>query len=512
MELCDKPSESWAIRELTAWCHARPPAETLDIASAYNELRRLDSLVILLIVRENEKKGEEETDIAESCEDNGLPETSKQTILHTAAYETRLNNLRSRTLELSRKGLRLLKITDLPSEILGIAFDEFQDAQVISVRECSGLVNWNTTLPEWGSDEAYSAARNRREILGNLRFVCRLFYKLATPLLFSTLVLRVSRTSLEITDRISRNPEMAAGLRGVAVSLAYWPQEYAQNLKQYISMRLSNLRRDYWSYDTDSHNDASHPNNHIIRFQEEWSEYLRRMKGGADPGEPRSEEQEILVKGYADFCRFHEDHQQLLQNRQTFTAALASAIARMPNARSLIFCGEWHMVSLSEFRSGFDWIRNDDANMLSRYMANPMSLLACEWASDGAIHPDSGIRCMKLLWDLPITLYHAGIRLAALSLRCLPLRSNFSLLHPHDDAGTPAWDDLAAACAELQVISCRMLSRGSFTRLQNFAGAGKKHIDKFFGTIMSHFGPHMRVLNLDCFRLLMKMPPTSRTN
>ncbi|KAL2140161.1 hypothetical protein VTI28DRAFT_4210 [Corynascus sepedonium] len=511
MEPCNKLPSSWAVRELTAWCEARPPAATLDLALAYDELRLLDNLVDSLASQENGEKRAEEPGIAETRENDDSPNPLSEAIVHAAAYEDRLNQLRSRTLELSRGRLRPLKITDLPPEILGIAFDEFLDAQITSLGECSGLVNWNYIVPEWDSDEMYSIARRRRETLCNLRLVSRLFNKLATPLLFSTLVLRLSRRSLEVADKISRNPDMAAGVRGVAISLAYWPEECAGNLRQYMELRQFRLDSDYRSYDTKSHKHTSDPNHGLHQLKAEWLEYVGRVEGGGDQT-PRSKEQEILAKGFADFRRMQEEYQQLLQDR-AFTIKLASAIARMRNARSLIFCGEWHMVSLSRFRPDFRWAHDNDAGMLSRYMANPMMSRDCEFESDMPLDPSSGIRCMKLLWDLPIALNQAGVRLTALSVRCLPLRSNFTLLHPHDDAGAPAWDDLAAACAELQVFSFRIPPWGSFfTRHHTFAAAGKPHIDSFFGAILSRCGPHLRVFDLDCYRLLMHTSDIPVTN
>ncbi|KAK4246079.1 hypothetical protein C7999DRAFT_15783 [Corynascus novoguineensis] len=396
--LLHKLPSSWAVRELTAWCEARPPAATLDLASAYDELRLLDNLVNSLVSRENGKKRAEEPGTAETREKDDSSNPSSEAIVHAAAYEDRLNQLRSRTLELSRGRLRPLKITDLPPEILGIVFEEFLDAQITSLGECSGLVNWNYIVPEWDSDET--------------------------------------------------NPDMAAGVRGVAISLAYWPEEYAGNLRRYMELRQYRLAGDYRSHGTNSDKHTPDPNQGLHQLKKEWSEYVLRVEVGGDQT-PRSKEQEILARGFADFRRMHEEYQQLLQDR-AFTIKLASAIARMRNARSLIFFGEWRMVSLSRFGPDFRWAHDNDAGMLSRYMANPIMSRDCEFET---------------------------------------------------------------ACAELQVFSFRIPPWGSFfTRHHTFAAAGKPHIDSFFGKILSRCGPHLRVFDLDCYRLLIDTPDISLEN
>lgn len=81
----------------------------------------------------------------------------------------------------------------------------------------------------------------RRDMVHNIRLVCRLFCSLATPLMFPILRVQLSQSSLDFADKISRTPQMAAGVRGIQVSLGYRPKEIADDMAQFKQVRLNDL-------------------------------------------------------------------------------------------------------------------------------------------------------------------------------------------------------------------------------------------------------------------------------
>jgi hypothetical protein len=119
-------------------------------------------------------------------------------------------------MELSRAGVRPLKITDLSLYILHCVFGYFQDVRINQ----GGAVNWDHYSY---SPDCPNYTQERRESVRGVRLACRLFCHLATPLLYPVLKVSLSQSSLDLIDAFSRNPAMAGGIRGVMAMLDYRP-------------------------------------------------------------------------------------------------------------------------------------------------------------------------------------------------------------------------------------------------------------------------------------------------
>ncbi|KAK4035099.1 hypothetical protein C8A01DRAFT_18179 [Parachaetomium inaequale] len=385
--------------ELTAWCEARPAAASLDIAAAYDELRCLDieqQSWLLRVVPEPAVMDEYYDAPPRAAPSPGIVLWRAKNDVIKSVFQHWEQLLRSRALELSRDRLRSLKITDLPLEILRIIFDQFQDHTVAN----SGM---------WCRD-----------------------------------------ASLNLAEMISKSPAIAAGVRGIHISLAYRPKQHANSLFRYMHTRLAALQKHerYFNYEIAPHRYRGPEEeeeedertkamrqalDNCRRLRDEWREYLRAVFRGGTPNEPLSKYQEILQRGHAEFRRLHQEQWQLLQNG-TFSNTLASIVARMPNARSFIFVDEF------DPDAGYDEdICLSSTEMLSRFMPTPLSW---QEAEDGRGEADG---------------------------------------------------------AELQCVFDLHLPRGKWFRGNTAAKDHKSDIDEFLGAVLARCGRHLRVLELNLF-------------
>ena len=484
-------------QNLAAWCIARPDPSALSIGAVYEELAYLDAKQQSVLPDE---------DLDEHCGWPPRPKPAALVLRHAKRDEAsrgvaaRRQLLRSRALELSRGGLRPLKVIDLPLEILHLIFSGFQHDAITEAARSDLRVDLD--YYRVGEDE------RRRRTVRKLRLVCRRFCELATPLLFPILRVQLSQASLDFADKVSKNPGMAAGVRGICIYLGYRPKVYAESIARYRDARLGPLKRlarrcerEYRQYKRRDSNDESE--NEVEGEEEEdqdavrlrqvleecgrlrhaWSEYV-------DEGVHLGEATEILTKGYAEFCRLHQEQRRLLGGG-TFANSLASAVARVPNACSIAFVEAW----------------GDDKEMplpsnreaLSRFMSSPLSWRQIEDEREEQLAVD--LDCARILWELPIALHRAGAVLVGMQINNLPLYGNFSALHAQDEkTGAPAWDELSAACQHLETFDLRT-GNCKGLRANYLPAHDKSHVDGFLGAILSRCGPHLRVLNLDFYAL-----------
>jgi hypothetical protein len=103
---------------------------------------------------------------------------------------------------------------------------------------------------------------------------------------------------------------------------------------------------------------------------------------------------------------------------------------------------------------------------------------------------------VKLLWELPIALHQAGVTISELRIDSFPLYGNFSMLCAQNQTGAPAWDELSAAFAELEVFDLD-LPRGKWFRGNPAPNLYKSDVDNFLGAVLARCGRHLRVLELN---------------
>jgi hypothetical protein len=484
-------------QEIAAWCIARPDPSALSIAAAYEELAHLDTKEqsLLPIIDQDPAHGLGWLLVRHVKRDQVL-----------RGFAPRRQLLRARALELSRGGLRPLKLTDIPLEILRLVFDAILDDDNTEGRAWSLRVGWDTCRID--------GDRTRRRDIGTLRLVCRLFSELATPLLFPILSVQLSQASLDLAEKISQNPAMAAGVRGIRVYLGYRPREYAYSPVRYLDMRLATLTQlEHW-YGSCQRPRGEKPGKEREEEEEEatlrralekcarirraWRQYVHSAPGGGEGAkhEGLSDDQEIFQRGYTEFCRRQNEQRRLLQHG-TFADALASAVARMPNARSVAFFGNRDGTGIDYHDLDAPLLSNDE--MLYQFMVSPLRWQDID--KENTAGPPADLKCARLLWELPIALHRAGAVLADLRIGNLPMYNGFSALHAQNpDTRTSAWDELAAACQNLEVFD---LSVSSFKgiRRHHLPHKDKSHIDNFLGAILSRCGPRLRHLSLDFFGL-----------
>ncbi len=486
-------------QEIAAWCISWPDPLALDIAAAYDELAHLDAkeqsmLAAIIQIEDVDKPFRMCAVFTRTATPQFL---QRQRII--SGFAPRRQLLRSRALELSRDRLRPLTLTGLPVEVLRLVFREFEDK------------DWQDHGPGWEPHVRWSdisRSQTRRQALGNLRLVCRLFADLVAPMLCPVLSVHISQASLDRANIISRNPAIAAGVKGIRVYLDRRPREYAESIARFQKMHLAAVETMETSLadELSPYESGFHPINcgeaspaQIQRYGglekgveacceigNDWSKYMASAPDGEPESEqvPLTEYQRALRKGHAEFRRMSDQQHRLLQDG-AFANALAKAVARMPNARAVGFFEFYDKPPEEELEHA---LMTADYEALSQLLARSLEWRQIVAEGDGAIVATE--EC-TLAWELPIALHKAGVSLAQVDLSfCLEYRS-FSALNPPDDPAGAAWDDLAAACQDLEsfVMSGTVLAPKS-PRIKI------PDIFSFVGAAVSRCGPRLRCLGI----------------
>ncbi|KAH6623129.1 hypothetical protein F5144DRAFT_517952 [Chaetomium tenue] len=389
--------------DIAAWLGTRPDPSSVDIVTAYDELRRLDIKENLLLPGLEMKKRDE------CCP---FPKPAAMVIRDakwdaiSRVFEPRRQLLRLKALELSRGGLRPLKITDVPLDVWHIIFHNFQDDAITEAAHWRRGVDW----------DEYDGA-----------------------------------------EKISKTPLMAAGVRGIQVSIGYRPKEYADSIARFKEIRLAAVatfeecctyengpEEDFGPEEADSHSEyrevqratelrRAMKNYNRIRYQ--WAECVRAAEAGEVLVRPLSKYQKIFQEGHAEYCRLLKEQHEVLQN-SNFANSLAAAASQMPNVHCL------------HFREPVpDYLRHDhvealnDTRIISRLMSSPVNSRDIGYES---LSIKEAVRTLEsMLESFEMNFRDAG------RLRKTPLS--------HED---------------------------------------KSHLDTFVGTILSRCGQHLRILKL----------------
>ena len=94
-----------------------------------------------------------------------------------------------------------------------------------------GRVDW------FYNRSTYTDLPEKRQAVYNSRLVCRRFRDLATPLLLPTVRVKLEQGSLDRLDAISKNPAVAASVRGIEVVLASRLQRPATDMAAFVVRR-----------------------------------------------------------------------------------------------------------------------------------------------------------------------------------------------------------------------------------------------------------------------------------
>ncbi|GAB1318030.1 hypothetical protein MFIFM68171_08240 [Madurella fahalii] len=479
-----------------AWCAGRPDVASLDLEAIYDELRQLDTQEKSMLPRRVHAD-----DYYNLLADEHKPaemrlrELKREAI--TSGFDARRLSLRSRAMELSRPGVRPLNILDLPLDIMRVIFDSFQEP---AVGEDDRVVCWVLYCED--------LALKQRQTLHEARLVCRLFHELATPLLFPILRVHISQSSLNLVDNISKSRCMAAGVRGVLVSVAYRPKNLADDIAAFKAVRIRKLEQVQqqiqgefefggWSQ---AIQEAGRGEERVRKLttawsnmqalRKEWEAHLAALNeqdlAGRPIQRPLPELQHILCRGF-EFRLLHQEQFRLLTNGD-FVSGLTAALARMGNVQAVRFVDSLHAATALEY-FGDNTHMLTDAEVLSRFMTAPL-----DWRT---IHERHGgprdLECARIMSELPIALHKAAVTLRELDFSVIPFRKNLATL------GGPGWEPLSDACAKLEAFSLSP-NNGPMNRHGPLADEDKILVDSYLGSMLSKCGPSLRHLHIDCRR------------
>jgi hypothetical protein len=334
--------------------------------------------------------------------------------------------------------------------------------------------------------------------------------------MYPILRVQLSQASLEFVDKISNSPAIAAGVRGIRISLGYRPSEYADSIARYTNVRLAYLKEReeryayeydpyYEDYEEEDEEDSEDERQEAVRealrnfgrLEAEWDAYVDAVSHGEVASGctcTPCKEQEILRTGHAEFRRLSEEQNRLLQGG-TFASSLASAVSRMPNARSFNFVDDWNPNGTCHG----DMDLFNDVEVLSRFMTAPLTWHEIEIQNQKEIgEVPVKLECARLLWEVPIALHRAGTRVTEIEVNNLPQFSDFSVLCAQDQDGVPLSSELGAACEKLEVLDVNLADIKGI-RLRDLPDTDKAHLDNFLGATLSRCGPYLRVLKLNFY-------------
>ncbi|KAL2021885.1 hypothetical protein VTK56DRAFT_6480 [Thermocarpiscus australiensis] len=491
-------------REIEAWCNGRPDVASLSLEEAYDELRHLDVTEQTLLTDHDVYPK-----VNENWEIRNWKRAKAQEIVR--AFDLRRNMLRARAMDLSRPKSRPLKAVDLPLEILRNIFDEFQDE---AVKNTDHKIDWEVYYDD-SDDYRYHPTRRemcqqrrvlrdqRSGTIRSARLACRLFHWLASPLMFPTLPLQLSQSSLDLAEKVSRNTCIAAGVRGIQVSLGYRPEQFATSIMRFVVARLQNVERwkqsivsadKYAGEDTGERAaERQEASWRIDCIRDAWRPYVNALISHPTIGYTRdwaaSEYQHIFRQGHDEFRRLHQEERRLLTDGR-FVKCLAAAAGRMGNVYSLSFIDDMHKERYRYYPKDKNALLPVNAEILTRFVAEPLTWKEIE---EGGI---AELDCVRILPELPIALRRAGVTLTQMDVAVLPLFSHFPLLCPRleDAPERQAWDELSAACEDLDIFQLQGARDSEIPRERL---ADDWHLDNYIGSILAGCWRRLRTLDLN---------------
>jgi len=405
---------------------------------------------------------------------------------------------------------RQLNLSDLPEDIL---FDTF-----------SCLKDPPTHLPDWMIPE-----NGRLRTMQTLRLVCRRFCELASHLLLPELRVSISPESLRSFNQLIRNPQIAAGVRTLRVSLAYRPAGIANSYDRYKDLQVA-MMRDVTAqcrYHTECVNETPQ---HLLKGDEaELSRVLeiygfmawawmvfRPFPPGFQNGtqqyfglrEAQEKDkrydacQDVLVQSHQEYRRKHDEQKELLRTG-SFVTALAESISRLPSLSTLTLVDD-----PGKTPEGFTRIR-ENLPVLANSPDTLRELLTSShrWnviEEDSKDLPHCDIAAVELLWRIPIALHAAGAHIAHHLVKVLPIFSNFNNLSPGTTAD-PWLKDWSALTTALQTLGTSHISPGApgVVRRQHISAQDQAYLNGYLSALLS--SPNLEHVSVNLYGLNLNL-------
>ncbi len=423
---------------------------------------------------------------------NGPPDLDYQITTYRTA-------LRARAMQLSRAKVRPINILDLPLDILYTIFEHFRFVGVTAEGR-QERKTWSRLRED---------TVDRVQAIQNARLACRTFCEIASPLLIPTIVVHLDKASLARAEKISRAPQLAAGVHGIELRLEYRPRELATDLTMFTRLRSKELsalhrrcarvsERLYQNGHRQAVDDPECPlrRREVLTAMTNFSKFFDALYEYFEPVEEASRDQEVLdyhrmlLEAHHEYRQKHEEQLRLVMDG-SFVQSLASSMARMLRLEFLEI--------MDQMDDYLDWDWEEPVPFLaemeeiSQFLVTPHDWKTIEEATGVVSLPPATI-----FSELPCALAKAGGPLRELHINCFPVMANLSAIcWPQEDGQFSGWDNLRAACQNLEIVR---FGRGygslnSRSRRQIPLSADEQsYLDGFLSALLS--GPCLEIVDL----------------
>lgn len=340
-------------------------------------------------------------------------------------------------MDLARHSVGRLSVLDLPDDILCEIFDSFANSWLY---HDSGEID--VGYRGWANHEQDIDDNNFRAIQST-RLVCRRFCQIASPLLVPVLRAQISSESLRRIDNLTRNPQIAAGVRLVQVQLAYRPKEVAENLSLYVKRLLGPLddlcrRCDYYTeftagcgMEVEEDREPLYAMKVYANMERVWGLCVDepeavRFHGRSDFDQEDNELKDLLFQRFEEYQHKHQDASRLLMDG-SFVRHLSASINCLPSLRALSFFDNvYHPVKDDS------WDRENIADLARKpEKLRHFMLMPLDWIAIEKLQPASELLPLRVLWELPIAIHERGTPLREVAIFSFPTTANnLEMLRP----------------------------------------------------------------------------------
>lgn len=383
-------------------------------------------------------------------------------------------------------------ILDLPKELLLDIFGYFVE-----------------DFPNNDPSKNYRCGSEQLTLLSNNRLVCLAFNTLLSPLLCPVVRVSLCLGSIDRLEGLFRNPLIAQGIRGIAISLRFRPRAVADDFKRYYAHArsiLDGLEREcdwYTEFQEYERDDESDEAVTWHKYNEAWSRIRHvsaawrkeamsretRLEGAENPkeeglGESKidgneanqqqdedededeegtnfeddeisfdfGEAQALLAKSFAKYAAAQADQARIVSD-----GSFVRSVTRALSCCSLFPFVWFNERELEGSKSGAISL-SADYDALERTLTEGHEWLHIEDKlckgddQAGLFFPAS------ILTELPLACHDAGVKLRGIDVGCFPLFLDYCSLLPRateaDDCAQPdPWARFAAACHDLEIFN-----------------------------------------------------------
>ncbi|KAK8136411.1 hypothetical protein PG984_004351 [Apiospora sp. TS-2023a] len=366
-------------------------------------------------------------------------------------------------------------ILDFPLELLSLTFDNFR-------------VDGDDYFPNW---------KELRGALKALRLTCRRLSDAATPILFSFLIIDLNKHSVRRAEElVSRNPLIAASVRKIVISLAWYQPAMADDMALFVQARLDQIDEICCDCDPDwqmlrsevetrgrpalYESERRMPpeeieclyNSHLIYKAWEMEEYYLDHEEDSDidsleEHEKYEEEAELesAIRNYRELIwRAHHaysvKHQEQLEfvESGSFVQSIIRFLSHLRHEGLQFVITDDVETPYHESYHEDTWFINDNDQLLSAMSAPHV------WSDDCVIQSGEGevsLPVVRLLSEIPVACYRAGTPITDLTLECFPAGGQLPLLFPDapSSSSMPEFPvELGTACQKLEKFEFSLAS------------------------------------------------------